>query len=310
MVLACVAVVVLPRGAIAAGDSLYQGPGPRPGPDILYAPPATAPQLENAGDLAREADPGLRRERLPPRRVPLPGLPLRRPRGARVESRDPGDPAHVAGDSFSRAERHLHLSDEPGLRQQRRRPRRAAGQAAAERHRLPDHAQQPEGPVPGRHDDRDRQLARSLARSPTAPTPPRRRSSSSPFTATTPTCGDAATGQLVDAGATGLDLAAAAARSRCSSRIRPGTPASKPFASPPGVGLWDTSANRYLMPGRRRRRDAPGRRRGALQPHRLLQRRLPLRRALAARLPARHRVHRPRLVARPRAGHRPRPAAT
>src|SRR3954471_19396321 len=33
----------------AAGDSssLYHGPAPRPGPDILYEPPATAPQLTN-----------------------------------------------------------------------------------------------------------------------------------------------------------------------------------------------------------------------------------------------------------------------
>jgi hypothetical protein len=29
--------------------SLYTGPGPRPGPDILYQPPAIAPQLTNAG---------------------------------------------------------------------------------------------------------------------------------------------------------------------------------------------------------------------------------------------------------------------
>lgn len=30
-------------------DSLYAGPGPRPGPDILYAGPADAPQLQNTG---------------------------------------------------------------------------------------------------------------------------------------------------------------------------------------------------------------------------------------------------------------------
>lgn len=29
--------------------SLYSGPGPRPGPDLLYAPPPAAPQLENTG---------------------------------------------------------------------------------------------------------------------------------------------------------------------------------------------------------------------------------------------------------------------
>src|SRR3954464_3937806 len=33
--------------ASADSSSLYHGPGPRPGPDILYEPPATAPQLTN-----------------------------------------------------------------------------------------------------------------------------------------------------------------------------------------------------------------------------------------------------------------------
>src|ERR1700728_3780984 len=30
-------------------SSFYTGPGPRPGPAILYAPPAVAPQLTNTG---------------------------------------------------------------------------------------------------------------------------------------------------------------------------------------------------------------------------------------------------------------------
>src|SRR5207244_3664199 len=33
----------------ADASSLYQGPGPRPGPDLLYEPLADAPQLQNAG---------------------------------------------------------------------------------------------------------------------------------------------------------------------------------------------------------------------------------------------------------------------
>src|SRR5439155_9290921 len=41
--------VLLPPPGFAASGSLYSGPGPRPGPDILYAAPATAPQLTNAG---------------------------------------------------------------------------------------------------------------------------------------------------------------------------------------------------------------------------------------------------------------------
>src|SRR5688572_23748997 len=44
------ALAALPAAALAApSGSLYSGPGPRPGPDILYAPAANAPQLTNAG---------------------------------------------------------------------------------------------------------------------------------------------------------------------------------------------------------------------------------------------------------------------
>ncbi|HEX6488970.1 MAG TPA: glucodextranase DOMON-like domain-containing protein [Candidatus Dormibacteraeota bacterium] len=39
----------LPASATQASHSLYSGPGPRPGPDILYQPLATAPQLTNTG---------------------------------------------------------------------------------------------------------------------------------------------------------------------------------------------------------------------------------------------------------------------
>lgn len=47
---AAVAALVVPPAALAAPpSSLYNGPGPRPGPDILYAPPADAPQLTNSG---------------------------------------------------------------------------------------------------------------------------------------------------------------------------------------------------------------------------------------------------------------------
>jgi len=50
-VLASAGVAVLVGAPPAAADprSLYQGPGPRPGPDVLYAPPADAPQLQNTG---------------------------------------------------------------------------------------------------------------------------------------------------------------------------------------------------------------------------------------------------------------------
>jgi len=52
--LLCGAVLALlligPAVAGADAGSLYQGPGPRPGPDILYEPLANAPQLQNTGD--------------------------------------------------------------------------------------------------------------------------------------------------------------------------------------------------------------------------------------------------------------------
>ena len=49
-----VALASAPAAALADPSSLYRGPGPRPGPDILYEPPATAPQLTNAGPWQAE----------------------------------------------------------------------------------------------------------------------------------------------------------------------------------------------------------------------------------------------------------------
>src|SRR5947209_2642945 len=48
---AIASVIMLAAASSAGADpsSLYHGPGPRPGPDILYQPPATAPQMTNAG---------------------------------------------------------------------------------------------------------------------------------------------------------------------------------------------------------------------------------------------------------------------
>ena len=47
---ACTALLLVPALAAADPSSLYQGAGPRPGPDILYEPLADAPQLDNAGN--------------------------------------------------------------------------------------------------------------------------------------------------------------------------------------------------------------------------------------------------------------------
>ena len=91
--------LVLAPSALAASPSLYHGPPPRPGPDVLYQPPAQAPQLQNAG--VWHANPIL-----------VSGASAYRDgeflyqdylyddHGARGQSRDPGDP-RVSGDSFS-----------------------------------------------------------------------------------------------------------------------------------------------------------------------------------------------------------------
>jgi pimeloyl-ACP methyl ester carboxylesterase len=50
-------VAVAPASATAQSGSLYTGPGPRPGPAILYEPLARAPQLQNAPGSAWHAQP-------------------------------------------------------------------------------------------------------------------------------------------------------------------------------------------------------------------------------------------------------------
>src|SRR5881296_1302693 len=47
--LCSLAIVAGAPAALAGATSLYSGPGPRPGPDVLYGAPAFAPQLENVG---------------------------------------------------------------------------------------------------------------------------------------------------------------------------------------------------------------------------------------------------------------------
>jgi hypothetical protein len=47
--MAALFVALTPAGAAGDPSSLYRGPGQRPGPDVLYQPPATAPELTNTG---------------------------------------------------------------------------------------------------------------------------------------------------------------------------------------------------------------------------------------------------------------------
>ncbi len=88
-----------PALAAGASPSLYSGPGPRPGPDILYRKPARPPQLANAGlwhakpILVSGASEYSRGEFLYQDF-------LYDDHGARGASRDPGDP-RTGADTFS-----------------------------------------------------------------------------------------------------------------------------------------------------------------------------------------------------------------
>ncbi len=99
MVLACLAAIALSGGAATASGSLYEGPAPRPGPDVLYRPLAKAPQLQNSGIW--RANPILISGASAYRRGEFLYQDfLYDDHGARGESRDPGDP-RSGGDSFS-----------------------------------------------------------------------------------------------------------------------------------------------------------------------------------------------------------------
>ncbi len=107
-VLTASAMLLVPRAAAepkvtpppSTGDSsLYRGPAPRPGPDVLYAPPAKAPQLTNTGPWRAEP-------------ILISGASAYRDgeflyqdylyddHGARAAGRDPQDP-RVGSDDFS-----------------------------------------------------------------------------------------------------------------------------------------------------------------------------------------------------------------
>ena len=152
-----------------AGRPGARPPGP-PGSQLpskrrLGSPPGPGHPLRAAGRgaaarkhrrLEGAADPGLGRQRVPGRRVPLPGLPLRRPRRARQRPR-PGRPPRRQRPCLA-ALGHVHLSDGCRLRGQRRRPRRAAREAAGFGDRVSHHAQHAQGPHADRRHDRDRRL--------------------------------------------------------------------------------------------------------------------------------------------------------
>src|SRR5438093_6382361 len=97
--LCSLAIITGAPAAFAGGTSLYSGPGPRPGPDVLYGASAVAPQLENVGVWSAKP-------------ILVSGSSAYRggeflyqdflydDHGARGLARDPGDP-RTSGDSFS-----------------------------------------------------------------------------------------------------------------------------------------------------------------------------------------------------------------
>jgi hypothetical protein len=97
--IAIAASLALPAGALGGATSLYHGPGPRPGPDILYSKPAKAPQLKNAGIW--HATPTLVSGTSAYRRGEFLYQDfIYDDHGARGTTRDPNDP-RSGGDSFS-----------------------------------------------------------------------------------------------------------------------------------------------------------------------------------------------------------------
>ena len=271
--------------ATADAASLYSGPGPRPGPDILYAPPATAPQLTNAGRLE-----GRRRSSSPARAPtatassstrtssttttardgqPRPGRPARRPatRSRRRTAPTPTRPTRVyANNAADLVELRvkpladatafrvtLNTLKDPSLVGVHDRARRLAGDAA---------------PVPAR---RERERARRAL--------PDRATARTRRAASTPRAGSPVGARRRPS--TRRHRRAARSRSACRTpRWDPDRPTVRLAA---GVGLWDTASDRYLAAPADRRRDPPRRRGHGRQPAGVLQRRLPLRRADARR---------------------------
>ena len=159
---ACTRSLCVPSFAAADPELALPGPGAATGarhPLRAARGRAAAPERRQ---LERGADPRLGLDRLPRRRVPLPGLALRRQRRAR----QPGDErsAHRRQQLLAPA-RDLPLPDRHRhVRQQRRRPRRAACRAAGDVDRIPDHAQHDQELERRRRDDRDRRHAGDAAR--------------------------------------------------------------------------------------------------------------------------------------------------
>ncbi len=273
VLVACLMAMALPGGALATGSSLYRGPAPRPGPDILYRAPAQAPQLSNApgwsakpilisGASAYRAGEFLYQDY------------LYDDHGAKAPSRDPGDP-RTSGDSFSRrngtytyptapvyannAADLVELRVEPG-------PESTAFRITFNTMKQPALVGTTIA-IGGSAQPRDF---------------PHGANASAPASLFLTVHGSKA--DLIDAATRRPILPApqvSVDKVRRQIQVivshRAWNPGQATVRLAAGVGLWDTSAGRYLVPRARRRRGPPRRRRRPGEPDRLFQRRLPLR---------------------------------
>ena len=297
-----VAAIALWGGAAAASGSLYQGPPPRPGPDILYRPLANAPQLENRG-IWRAAP------------ILISGASAYRQgeflyqdflyddHGAHGASRDPGDP-RIGGDSFSAPNgtytyptNPVYANNAADLVELRVKPLANATAFRITFNTLKDPAS----------------VATTIAIGGSAqprnfPHGANVRAPAALFLTVHGRQGELvrASDSKVIKPAPQVSIDARRRQIQVLVSHRVWDPGRRPVRLAAGVGLWNKAAGRYLVPGAAATADSPRRRRRPRQSRGLLQRRLPLPRALAAHVPAQHRFQRPGVVARPPAGQRAR----
>ena len=273
-VAACLGAIVLGApGAAADEASLFSGPDSAPGRPSSTSASNPAPQLTNTGRLAREADPRSR-ARAPTATASSSTRTSSTTTTARRRD-DPGDPRAGSLLLAGAGGTYTYPTD-PDVREQRRRPRRAAGQAAGRRHRVPADLNTLADPERPRRRSRSAARRAAARRSRTAPTRRRPPQLFLTWHGNTAELVDAATRRPVAHGhRRDVDR-----RRRQVELTRPAQrvgPRAQTVRLAAGVGLWDRG-ERPLPRPRRRRRPPPARAVPATpEPDRLLQRRLPRR---------------------------------
>ena len=299
----CVAACMAARAVPASADrgSLLRGPGQRPGPAILYAPAARAPQLTNAGSggPSRSSSPAPARTAAASSSIRTSSTTTTAPE----PTPDPGDRARRRL-ALLAAERHLHVPDRAGLREQRRRPRRAARQAARRRDRVPADASTRSST---RSSPRRRSRSATRPRRGLALTAPTRRRPGRAVPDLAREHGGARGRRHRPAASTRRRRRRSTRRRRQVELTRPAQrlgPGPRTVRLAAGVGLWDQANRRYLAPGGVADADPPGGAGGLSSPTAFFN--------VAFRPPSRssdlrhQRPDRPRVVARPPPGQRAR----